>query len=294
MLQAAFDESEKNGVFVLAGFYAEPEQWRKFNSDWERTLRRFGRLNKDGIWQTKMEVMKSDEAKASIPIFFDCIDRHVKGSIAVIVHRDDIQRAIRRLVVPGVKFEWGYHSNPYYITFMQLMSALYTDKRRNQLDHVVRESKVGGITKEDEIQLYFDERPEQKKLLSWWPEYVENLGDADKAYVGDPPVFLKDDDFPPLQAADLWAWWISDGYEPGHHLEITHKVHLNVPWPGTKSYDTNSNRLTIIYTEDDLVKTFKRLIREHPSNPQFIFDLKPIQNAYTDVQRYLYNVLGLK
>ena len=87
-------------------------------------------------------------------------------------------------------------ANPYYHAVTTLISG------------VARAQMQQGIT-DEKIDWIFDERlMEQGNLLSVWEALVHDAPDDVKPMIGSTPVFRKDDQVLPLQAADLEAWWM--------------------------------------------------------------------------------------
>jgi hypothetical protein len=48
----------------------------------------------------------------------------------------------------------------------------------------------------------------RKAIISEWTKYIELREEELKPLYGATPRFENDQEFLPLQAADLWAWWI--------------------------------------------------------------------------------------
>jgi hypothetical protein len=88
--------------------------------------------------------------------------------------------------------------NPYLLAFRGLTDVI--NRRRKEFDQVVRS--------DERIYFIFDERSEKTKIIQAWDTIRESLPKEESALYAPNPRFENDQDFLPLQAADLWAWWL--------------------------------------------------------------------------------------
>ena len=79
-----------------------------------------------------------------------------------------------------------------------------------------REALQDLIPLTEKVDFYFDDQTEKSIILRGWDDFVAEMPDDEiKQYYGATPRFENDQDFLPLQAADLWAWWVREWYERG-------------------------------------------------------------------------------
>lgn len=70
---------------------------------------------------------------------------------------------------------------------------------------------------DQKVDFIFDDRSEKKFILTAWDEIVSKQDDDVQKHFGATPRFENDQDFLPLQGADLWAWWVREWYEEDSH-----------------------------------------------------------------------------
>jgi phytoene/squalene synthetase len=70
-----------------------------------------------------------------------------------------------------------------------------------------------SIDPDQKVDFIFDNLTDKKPILEAWDEYIGRAQDHVKDRFGATPRFENDQEFLPLQAADLWAWWVREWYE---------------------------------------------------------------------------------
>jgi hypothetical protein len=65
----------------------------------------------------------------------------------------------------------------------------------------------------EQIDFIFDDQSEKSVILATWDEHLDNQTPEVRSHYGSTPRFENDQKFLPLQAADLWAWWVREWYE---------------------------------------------------------------------------------
>src|SRR5262249_25967288 len=75
--------------------------------------------------------------------------------------------------------------------------------------------------------------------------------------MGDTPTFRDDERYLPLQAADLYAWWILKWHREG---DSTGVEKLNFPWGANRKI----NRLHTEYKDDDIRQLLKDAVAKMP------------------------------
>lgn len=201
--QVYSDESEKDGLFVLAGYLASSDKWAAFSEEWQPLARRFGRVGADGRYSFHMTEQRSDAMLMEyLPAFYRVIENHVTSGFAIALRTSDFHAAMSRIEVKDVsgrrsKPEGAILSNPYAFCFSCFVEIQSKRAHLGTLENVAPGAK---------IEFIFDERSEKKKIIEDWHYSMEHNRYADR--FGPPPIFKDDRDATPLQAADLIAWWV--------------------------------------------------------------------------------------
>jgi hypothetical protein len=201
VLQAFIDDSRsKGGIFVLGGAIASAEAWAKFSADWEEILplapldekleRNFGFY----------DILRAgDERVQNLPVFAKVIERHIKCTIAFVMTVDDVARAQNRIKALGVNLIWGDYENPYLFAFVSFLEVF----------HNQRKDFAEVISVYEDVEFIFDDQSEKSLIRNAWDQFL--LAQAPGAEVErlgkEPPRFLDDRKFLPLQAADFIAGW---------------------------------------------------------------------------------------
>jgi len=205
--QAFIDESTSDEEFVLAGHISTAEKWATFAGQWEELLP-FGTKNKDGNYQFKMSAMALvPERMARVPNFYKIIEENVISSISCRINLRDFEVAQERLAFLATRMNWtvnlGPWTNPYFFTYRLLMDKFHAERKTFQ----------SKFPLDNQVDFIFDERTEKKMIIRGWDEYIEKRPDEIRSHYGSAPRFENDQKFLPLQAADLWAWWVREWYE---------------------------------------------------------------------------------
>jgi hypothetical protein len=193
------DESESDGVFVMAGFVAPAEKWAKFSDAWDAA--KFAvPAALDQPFKTK-EIMRPRPSGAfwgmtgaqrdeKLATLYSVIDAHASYSVYSIVHMKPLQELTEAY---GFRKE---AANPYY----HCISEIIIGTALVQLSQGIDDEKIDWI---------FDERlKESGQFLSIWNAIVHDAPDHVKPLLSGSPIFRDDNEVRPLQAADLEAWWM--------------------------------------------------------------------------------------
>lgn len=150
---------------------------------------------KTGRYHFKMSAMAANpERMARVPAFFRVIEKHVIVSVSCSFRLEHLRAAAQRLLVPEAYYTPD--TNAFKIAFYYLVSHL-----------AIYRKSFRSLPSGDKIDFYFNERPEKGKIISSWEEFI-STDPLLRELVGATPRFENDNDFLPLQGADLWAWWI--------------------------------------------------------------------------------------
>lgn len=202
VLEAVIDDSydHKVGVFALGGYIAPDHAWTAFAKEWEEYLPRFGILDKDGRYHFKMQEMaQTSERMARLPTFYRAIERHVTCAISCAFKYEDFENAKMRFERSiNAQVKWGNLSKPYFFAFRLLLDTFHTHKK--VLDPYL------GL--EEPVNFIFDDQSEKALILASWDNYMRARNTDIAGQYGKEPRFLDDKEFLPLQAADLWVYWV--------------------------------------------------------------------------------------
>lgn len=212
--QCFIDDSRSKDEFVLAGHIATPEMWAQFSKAWDELLP-FGTRAKNGKLHFKMsEMAMNPERMARVPAFYKVLEDHVLLSMSARMNLEDYERALERAEAtthglassnPRVKLivSPGAPSKPFRILYRGLMDTFHKN-RGTFADRLPLDQKVDFI---------FDNQSEKTAVINEWNDYIGARDDEIRGLYGAAPRFEDDQEFLPLQAADLWAWWVREWYE---------------------------------------------------------------------------------
>jgi Protein of unknown function (DUF3800) len=248
VFQAFIDDSAtENGVFVLAGHIASAELWARFSKSWEELLP-FGLLSKDGKRYFKMsEMAASPERMERVGVFFRVLEEYELLSISCKLNAAELKKAISRLWVLNRRFDWGPFSDPYFVAFRILIDSV-----GEQGD------KMMSWLPDEKIDFIFDDQSQKKIIYEAWDAYMASKEPDVRKQFGSTPRFENDNEFMPLQAADLWAWWVRKWYESGILDKIDESKAMVVP--GLINSNTIRRSVFISYNEDQLVESLKSML----------------------------------
>jgi len=257
--QAYIDESESDGLLVLAGHIAPVQNWAALASEWEQLLPRFGTLGDHGYHFKMSEMAATEDRLENVKPFNRLIEKHVSCSISVSLKLADILNARDRLIVPGMRIDLGELANPWMLGFRCLLDMLASN----------RDMLAELIPPDAPIDFYFDERSEKHKIYRGWDEYLEGRPQLRHLY-GNQPVFGSDQKYVALQSADLWAWWIRRWHLAGTPAKIAGPNFGS--WEGKRK---GFFKADISFNEDQLFTTFKQLAEEILGKAS-VFDRKTV------------------
>lgn len=252
--QSFIDDSYKlDGYFVLAGYVATAERWAAFAKDWEALLPRHGALANNGKYHFKMsEMALSPERMERVAPFYRVIEEHAQLCVSVSMKISDLHAAKARIFTPGISLDWGFVNNYYMFVFRLLLDIFH--HRKNAFEEIIPVS--------EKVDFIFDKQAERKQILAAWDEFSEPMPQEVKNRLGADPRFEDDQEFLPLQAADLWAWWIRKWSEDGVLIERLESEHLDfgvfksqkrVPW------------VSYTFNEEIIARNLKDML--HEQNP---------------------------
>jgi hypothetical protein len=189
VFQAYIDDSADRNVQVLAGYIAPFEAWMAFTEEWNTQLKNFG------MQSFKMRRMaQTKEGLERAEIFYRIIERYVTVAISCTVDKHDLVKVIREVPRPAKIVDIDKLENAYYPAFNGIFTCLPYYQ-----EHM-------GIN--EPIDFIFDDQSEKANLVKAWDLLKAKADPSVRRFMGASPRFEKDEDFLPLQAADLYAWWV--------------------------------------------------------------------------------------
>jgi hypothetical protein len=176
-------------VFVLGGYIASNEAWALLSDEWRLLLEREPRLD-----SFKMSYMAQTDARMKrAEEFYRIIEKNVAGYVACVIYTDEMLKAESSITWPPNYINQHVARNPYFSAFHSIF--------RNLIEH----QHELGI--EEQIQLVFDTQSEMEIALASH-DYLILSTPPKLHHLLSTPRFEDDKTTPPLQAADLYAWWV--------------------------------------------------------------------------------------
>jgi Protein of unknown function (DUF3800) len=189
VLQAYVDASGKGdpNLLTIAGYIATADTWENFSKAWK------ARLDCAGMPYFKMNQMS---AKPEIAAWFYRLveEFEIKASIAIIINTAELVEVERSIKYPSYITNPNSADNPYYWGFKYIVGSLAQYQRQLNLL--------------EPVDFVFDDDSEKVKIPRAW-ELMKAAARSDLSeMMGDMPIFRDDTKVMPLQAADLYAWWV--------------------------------------------------------------------------------------
>lgn len=221
-------------VFVLAGYIAPAEEWAKFSDEWQELLDSPSLR----LPYFKMSEMRhSPERRERCGWFYRVIEGHVSAAVSCVIDVAGLVKAVREFQWPPNFVNLKRLENPYFVAFKAIMNVLAQHQVKLGIDQP--------------IDFIFDEESEKKTVLEGW-ERIKLFSTPDvRALMGDMPIYRDDKSVLPLQAADLFAWWIRhwrlEGVGGGvENLRFWWEPKVDIP------------RLDMSFSEEDFLAEFRK------------------------------------
>lgn len=243
MLQAFCDESLENdaGLFVMAGYVAPVQSWLKFSDEWQAVLSLDQKPFRP-MTRFKMSEMNHERGLRRAELFYRAIERHALAAFSVRIDVGAMRRAMVMAKWPVDLEKVHPMSKPYYFAFRLIVNSLAKHQENLGLN--------------EPVDFVFDEHTSSKYCSPSW-DAVKRQAEPDVAkYMGAPPIFRKEEDFLPLQAADLYAWWVRKWAISG------------VEWEGVEnqSFAWKTSRFIprfhMIFTEEEFLSAYEEELKE--------------------------------
>ena len=238
VLQAYFDDSKQDGqVIILAGYIASVEQWMAFSDRWKQALT---------MGSPRWNAFKMSRVNLNDPAQLERTEYHCR--IVEEFAQGAFCNAIPVAPLKKVIQEFGIdpkYSNPYYLAWLLTVSNF-----RNFRDY-------GSWT--ETVDVYFDKQSEERFVQRAW-EIMSDRYNGDVGPFRNAPMFRSDEEFLPLQAADLLAWWARKNWI--EHGSFSNQKSL-FPWP---SYGDLMPTMFVEMDEDGIRTHFSKTM-VLPSDP---------------------------
>jgi hypothetical protein len=221
MLHAYVDASGTGDpkFLIIAGHVAASEAWEDFSVAWEERLA-----------CAKLPYFKMNQMKRRPEIagwFYRLIGEHdIPAAIACVVKTDEIRDVELSIRFSDNITNPNSATNPYYwaVKYMVGIVAQY-------------QTELGFI---EPIDFIFDDETEKEKIISSWNILKNAAEPRIFKFLGDTPIYRDDKKTMPLQAADLYAWWVLKWVRDG---VVGWEKEIPFPWEKKKSL----KRLTALF-----------------------------------------------
>jgi hypothetical protein len=239
VLQAYVDGSGTGApdVFVIAGYIATTEQWAKFSDEWQKLIDMKSRHYRT-LEYFKMKEMTSDADRERCSWFYQVIEHHVTAAVSCVVSVAELVKVVRNFPWPIWIKDVDTFENPYFCAFRTItgMLAMHQD--------------LIGIS--EPVDFIFDNETGKGECIDAWENAKLHSKPELARLMGDTPTFRDDKKFLPLQAADLYAYWVRQWELEGIHDGIEK---LRFPWATRRDII----RMNFEYTEEAHLEDFNKI-----------------------------------
>ncbi|MCK5284146.1 MAG: DUF3800 domain-containing protein [Alphaproteobacteria bacterium] len=240
MLQAYFDESQKDDMFVLAGYLSNKDSWDKFTREWQEQLKivRSIAYKASRGWQTPSRIRRSKK-------FYKIIEDNVLIAVSCIINTKELQTAVDGMNIDIYPFLIKQLKNPYYVAFKAVISGLLKREKEFNLSH--------------RVEFIFDEKTEKNLLINGWDNFLKTGPSHIKHLIKGRPIWCSDKEVLPLQAADLWAYCVRYWEEE------------QIPWQNGLPYPLEKrNLIPGLHQTIDIKGYIESIDRQISTNSKFI------------------------
>lgn len=194
ILRAYIDDSDLNQapVSVLAGWIGPAATWAAFADAWKEALE----------MKPFLQYFKMNEAMSLSGQFFGWTEESRDFRLRYLINLIQEYKLIGvGTVVPHAEYREVFFGRtdksfdmPYHLMFHSLMSGIVTEFSKYGLQ---------------QVDFVFDEQPGQmERMAVEWSKFKNAAPPQFKSLLGDPPAFRNDETTLPLQAADMYAWYV--------------------------------------------------------------------------------------
>jgi hypothetical protein len=196
-IKGYFDDSKADaqGVLVLGGYIANTDGWIAYTKACQSLL--------DAL---PLEEFKMNELGGSLSgmekafwLYRQAIEPNVLARIAIIVPINELRNAIDTFPWPNNIENYDLFKDPYFLCWKGIVSTI----THNRIES----------GNQNPIELLFDHQNSQEgEILKGWSEFKKIATPEQIEQVGGIPLFGNSKNILPLQAADIYAWWVRKWY----------------------------------------------------------------------------------
>lgn len=223
VLQAFIDDSGTRGrepFFSLGGFISTADMWKEFAAEWQAELDREPSIPYFSMHSAfyprngPFKGWKQRQIERRVSEFLKIIKSYAQVRVSCSLRRDDYEQFVNRELFPP------QINHPYFVCFWRLIIATTT------IAHNMKWNSP--------IDFIFDEQGKMGlETVAWYPIIKRIAPKAHKPYFGSPPIFKDDKIFLPLQAADLYAWYVRRNFRENKILYMPLRDELKSLWDMT-------------------------------------------------------------
>jgi hypothetical protein len=194
MLQAFFDESYDDEIFVMAGWVAPAKTWALFSNEWQQFLDmkpaiQYFKMKEAFNFDGEFLGMSEESRNEKVRLLMGCISDHASVGISCYMPHRRYKEIFAGVQEYPENTPWGFMAE-------NVIKAL--------VDHQESLSLRG------KIELIFDDEVRQRDAIrDNWRLFKESNPKIEH-FLGDEPKFKDDKLWKPLQAADMFAGLIRD------------------------------------------------------------------------------------
>jgi len=234
--QIFLDDSGDDQVFVLAGYVSTVDRWAALSEQWENALHGSSRYRE--LKRFKMKEMTAQLER--VEGFYRIIEQHVTAAVSYEIEVPVLVEVVRNFNWPAYFGNREILENPYFMAFRSMIRGLAYHHEK--------------LSIEPPVDFYCDDQTEKKRIYEVWDTVKWNLTPGGQAFIRGDPRFEKDEDFKPLQAADLYAWWVRKWRrEPIRRTQGEAPYHF--PWEIKRKIPT----LKLIDDKAHLIRNFENM-----------------------------------
>jgi len=241
-LQAYIDGSGTGNPsgLILAGYVARASEWEKFSRAWRE------KLVEAGLRRFKMHEMVTQKQRDFAAYFYRTIEEYnIEVALSCAFDTAGLARFVDAFIPKSPHLDRRALKNPYLYAARQIIENL-----------ALAQEKMGL---REPVDFIFDNESEKKRLSPHWDWFRASLAPEVKRLMGRDPIYQDDEQCMPLQAADLWAWWVRKWHEEGNKNGVEQ---LALPW-GAKRH---IKRTHWVYDEAFFRSALQESLRaDHPN-----------------------------
>jgi hypothetical protein len=176
-------------LLVLAGYIAPAAVWLDFAKKWKAAL------NEVGIDYFKMSEMASESWRPYAAYFYRIIEEfEISAAISCSIRTAELAKVVKAFPWPSYVSGLEQLTNPYYLGFKCIIYF------------VAQKGQEAGLN--EPVDFIFDDESEKALTTEMWDYLKISSAPELRKFMGDTPTYKKDHEVMPLQAADLYAWWV--------------------------------------------------------------------------------------